>query len=122
MMRARAVELSTARKVLFAAIVVALLCGTVEGLARIVWWRLERASLRAHYEKGEAVLVNDGINFMKVPDGIYGYTIKPGLRIDSQTTCVSASPRHLERTMSPTTRRCSDTFSRVAPLGFGSTK
>ena len=73
-------ELSTGRKVLLTATVVALLCVTVEGLARIVWWRLERESLRTHYQKGEAILANDAINFMKVPDGIYGYKIKPGFR------------------------------------------
>jgi lysophospholipase L1-like esterase len=77
--------LSTGRKVLFTIIVVVLVCATVEGIARIVWWRLERDSLRTHYMKGEAILANDAINFMKVPDGIYGYKIKPGFRNDSNT-------------------------------------
>jgi lysophospholipase L1-like esterase len=78
-------ELSTSRKALFTVIAVLLLCGTVEGVARIVWWRLERDSLRTHYQKGEAVLANDAINFMKAPDGIYGYTLRPGFRDHGNT-------------------------------------
>ena len=78
-------ELSVARKILFGALVLALFFDTIEGLARIVWWRLEAASLRTHYRKGEAILANDTINFMKVPDRIYGYKLKPAFRNGSNT-------------------------------------
>ena len=78
-------ELSRGRKLLFGAVVVVLFCFTIEGIARIVWWRLEVASLRTHYQRGEAVLANDTINFMKVPDRVYGYKLKPGFRNESNT-------------------------------------
>ncbi len=66
-------------------LVVTLVCGVVESVARIVWWRMERESLRAHYQRGEVVLNNDAINFMKMPDGVYGYTLKPGFKNDNNT-------------------------------------
>jgi lysophospholipase L1-like esterase len=78
-------HLSTRRKVMLTTLVVASLCAIVEGASRLVWWRLERISLRTHYQQGEAILANDAINFMKVPDGVYGYTIKPGFQSDSNT-------------------------------------
>jgi lysophospholipase L1-like esterase len=84
--RAQPSQISTRRKVAYTALMVVAMCGAVEGMARLVWWRLERASFRTRYEKGEARLANDAITFLKVPDRIYGYTVKPGLRIDSQTT------------------------------------
>jgi lysophospholipase L1-like esterase len=73
-------EPSVGRKILFTALVVGCVCLAIEGVARIVWWRLERQSLKTHYMKGEAVLNNDAINYMKVPDGLYGYQLKPGFR------------------------------------------
>src|SRR4029079_11026397 len=79
-------QIGTRRKVAYTALLLAGLCGAVEGMARLVWWQLERKSFRARYEKGEARLANDAITFLKVPDRIYGYTVKPGLRINSQTT------------------------------------
>ncbi|HET9831828.1 MAG TPA: SGNH/GDSL hydrolase family protein [Vicinamibacterales bacterium] len=84
-MKRPGMELSTSRKAVFTLIAVLLFSGTVEGVARIVWWRLERDSLRTHYQKGEAVLANDAINFMKAPDGIYGYTLRPGFRNPGNT-------------------------------------
>jgi lysophospholipase L1-like esterase len=73
-------ELSQGRKLLFGAIVLALFCVTIEGIARIVWRRLEAESLSTHYQKGEAILANDTINYMKVADRVYGYKLKPGFR------------------------------------------
>jgi lysophospholipase L1-like esterase len=78
-------QLSTRRKVMMTVLVVVLLCAAVEGASRLVWWRLERTSLRAHYQRGEVILNNDAINFMKVPDGVYGYKMKPGFRNDNNT-------------------------------------
>ncbi len=70
---------------MFTALTVVSLCATVEGISRLIWWRFERISLRAHYQRGETTLRNDAINFMKVPDGVYGYTLKPGFRNDANT-------------------------------------
>ena len=77
--------LSTGRKLLFTALVVVSICATIEGIARLVWAQLERNSLRAHYQRGEKVLSNDAVNYMKVPDGVYGYMMKPGFRNGNDT-------------------------------------
>jgi len=76
----RRTEPSVGRKTLFTAVVIGGVCLAIEGVARIAWWRLERQSLKTHYMRGEAVLNNDAINYMKVADGLYGYQMKPGFR------------------------------------------
>jgi hypothetical protein len=58
-------RLSTKRKLLFTALLVGSACVAVEGISRLVWWRLERSALQAHYQRGEKILRNDAINFMK---------------------------------------------------------
>jgi UDPglucose 6-dehydrogenase len=73
----RRTEPSVGRKILFTAVVIGCVCLAIEGVARIAWWRLERQSLKTHYMRGEAVLNNDAINYMRVPDGLYGYQMKP---------------------------------------------
>jgi lysophospholipase L1-like esterase len=73
-------EPSVGRKLIFTALVTGCVCLAIEGLARIVWWRLEQKSLQTHYMKGETVLNNDAINYMKAPHGLYGYQLKPGFR------------------------------------------
>ena len=71
---------SVGRKILFTAMVIGCVCLAIEGVARIAWWQLERQSLKTHYLRGEAVLNNDAINYMRVADGLYGYQMKPGFR------------------------------------------
>ena len=78
-------RLSTRRKFLFTVLVVLTLGAAVEGTSRLVWWRLERSALQAHYQRGEKILRNDAINFMKVADAVYGYKIRPGFRNESNT-------------------------------------
>jgi len=73
-------EPSVGRKILFTAMVIGCVCLAIEGVARIAWWQLERQSLKTHYLRGEAVLNNDAINYMRVADGLYGYQMKPGFR------------------------------------------
>jgi lysophospholipase L1-like esterase len=85
MMPGGARRLSQGRKLFFAMLVVAGVAVAIEGSARIIWWRLERASLETHYLKGEAILNNDAVNYMKVPDRIYGYALKPGFRNESNS-------------------------------------
>ena len=65
------------QKMLLALITLAVFAGLVEGIARIIWWRLEVSAFAATKAKGEEVLRNDGINFMKEVDGVYGYVLKP---------------------------------------------
>jgi lysophospholipase L1-like esterase len=76
----RRTEPSVGRKILFTVVVIGCVCLAIEGVARIAWWRLERQSLKTHYMRGEAVLNNDAINYMRVPDGLYGYQMRPGFR------------------------------------------
>jgi lysophospholipase L1-like esterase len=70
--------MTRARKVLFATVTLLILLLVVEGLARLLWWRLEERSLRKTMKGGEQLLQNDAINFMKEPDSVLGYVLKPG--------------------------------------------
>ncbi len=65
------------RKLAFAALTVALVFGLLEGAARVVWWSLEQRSFQQQESAGYEILRNDATNFMKVADGMYGYTMKP---------------------------------------------
>lgn len=65
------------RKLYFSLLTVALLVGILEGVARIIWWRIETSALASTKVAGEEVLRNDAIAFMKEPDGVYGYVLKP---------------------------------------------
>jgi lysophospholipase L1-like esterase len=70
--------MSRGKKLLFAAVTVVIVLSAVEGVARVVWWLLESRALARTVRRGEAVLRNDAINFMKVADGRYGYMLRPG--------------------------------------------
>jgi lysophospholipase L1-like esterase len=50
----------------------------IEGTAQFIWWRLELRALQRNKSRGQEMLRNDAINFMKEPHGVYGYTLKPG--------------------------------------------
>jgi lysophospholipase L1-like esterase len=60
----------------FALLTMLLAFGLIEGTARIIWWRLASRVMAT----GERELRNDGLNFMKVPHRVYGYTVKPNFR------------------------------------------
>jgi lysophospholipase L1-like esterase len=82
-------KLSLRRKFLYSGLTVAAVALVIEGLAQVVWWRLERSALELHAGMGQQLLKNDAINFMKVADGNYGYRLKPnfhtaGLHINSE--------------------------------------
>jgi lysophospholipase L1-like esterase len=66
------------RKLFFAALTVVLALGLLEGLAQLVWRGLEWRAFARTTKKGEAILRNDTINFMKIADGRYGYVLRPG--------------------------------------------
>jgi hypothetical protein len=51
----------------------------IEGTARIVWNRLEATALEQRLDAGKEILRGDAVNYMKQPDGQYGYTLKPDL-------------------------------------------
>lgn len=66
------------RKLVYSIVTLGLVFLLIEGTAQFIWWRLEERSLRYTRYQGEQVLRNDGINFMKEPDDVLGYTLKPG--------------------------------------------
>lgn len=70
--------MSGRKKLAFAAITVMALLVVVEGVGWIVWRVFEARAFAARGKLGEEALRNDSINFMKVADGRYGYTLKPG--------------------------------------------
>ena len=70
--------MSVSRKTAYAALTLLIFCAALEGVSRIIWWRLEARATQIHLRRGQAVLRNDAINFMKVPDRVYGYRLKEG--------------------------------------------
>jgi lysophospholipase L1-like esterase len=68
--------MTTRKKIGFALLTMLLAFGLIEGTARIIWWRLASRVMAT----GERELRNDGLNFMKVPHRLYGYTVKPDFR------------------------------------------
>jgi lysophospholipase L1-like esterase len=71
-------QLTIRRKLLYSIVTLGLVFSLIEGTAQFVWWRLEVRSLRYTRYQGEQILRNDAINFMKEPDDVLGYTLKPG--------------------------------------------
>lgn len=66
------------RKVLYSIVTLGLVFLLVEGTAQLVWWRLQIRAFESRKSRGELMLRNDAINFMKEGHVIYGYTLKPG--------------------------------------------
>jgi len=66
------------RKLVYSIVTLGLVFLLIEGTAQFIWWRLEVRSLHATRRQGEQILRNDAINFMKEPDDVLGYTLKPG--------------------------------------------
>ncbi len=50
----------------------------LEGAGRWVWWHKAKRAFDLTQQHGQELLRNDLINFMKVPSGLYSYTLKPG--------------------------------------------
>jgi len=80
--------MSIGRRLLFAGVTLLMLLGLVEAASQFVWWRLEARTFEVRKERGEAVLRNDSINFMKQADGILGYVLLPGF--ERGTTHINA--------------------------------
>lgn len=70
--------MSLGRRIAFALLTFVIVFGAVEGVARIVWARLERNVLDQVAKGGEEALRNDVIQFLKEPSALYGYTLRPG--------------------------------------------
>jgi hypothetical protein len=80
------------RKLAFTALTVALVFGLIEGTARLAWWWLEQRSFQRQESAGQEILRNDSTNFMKVADGVYGYTMKPNL--ENHAVSINAAGFH----------------------------
>jgi len=67
-------------KILFFSILPAVfLFALLEGLSQLYWIYLENEAFNTIAATGEKVLRNDGINFMKQPDGVLGYRLRPNV-------------------------------------------
>jgi len=68
------------RKLAFSILTFALGFVLIEGAARLVWWWLEQRAFQRQADATAAILRNDSLNFMKVADGITGYSMKPNFQ------------------------------------------
>jgi lysophospholipase L1-like esterase len=105
------------RKATFAALTAIVFLLAVEGVARVVWAVLERRAFARTVRGGEAVLRNDAINFMKQPDGVYGYVLKPGVDLGGM---VINAQGFAQRETVPLSRRTG--ILRVAAMGESTTQ
>ncbi|HYM11838.1 MAG TPA: SGNH/GDSL hydrolase family protein [Bryobacterales bacterium] len=108
--------MSASRKLLYslATLLVAFLA--IEGAARVVWKRLESRAFTERRSRGEALLRNDAVNYLRVADGIYGYALRPGAKVGA----VSINGEGFaQRDDVPQARRPG--FLRVACLGESTT-
>jgi hypothetical protein len=104
------------RKLAFSLLTVALVMGVIEGIAQIVWWRLEADVFARQMAAGERILRNDAVGFMKVAHGEYGYTMKPGFRRGS--VAINSQGFHQTDEI-PVARR--EGYLRIACLGESTT-
>lgn len=72
--------MTLAKKLAFALLSAAIVVGVLEGAARVVWAVLEARARDDRSKRGEEALRTDDIHFIKVPDGEFGYVLKPGYR------------------------------------------
>jgi len=70
--------MSLTRRFLFSLTTLLVVLVVTEGAARVLWWALEQRAFETRKASGEAVLRNDGINFIKQADGTFGYVLIPG--------------------------------------------
>lgn len=70
--------MSLRKRFAFALFTFVLFFALVEGVARVIWSRMEGEMLAAVAQGGEAVLRNDSIHFLKEADPVYGYVLRPG--------------------------------------------
>ena len=68
--------------VVFSLLPAAILFAAVEGAAQLYWAYRASMPMSAIAANGEKVLKNEAINFLKEPDGVLGYRLKPNLNID----------------------------------------
>lgn len=71
--------MSLLKKLLFAVFTLGLIAGSIEGVARVVWWKLAKRAFEQTRRRGQEVLGADpsAVNFMTQPSGLYGYTLTP---------------------------------------------
>ncbi|HZS49566.1 MAG TPA: SGNH/GDSL hydrolase family protein [Bryobacterales bacterium] len=104
------------RKIFYSTAIVAIVSLSVEGAARLIWRRLETRALQERHERGEATLRNDAVNYLRVADGIYGYTLRPNTRAGA--VYINGQGFH-QREEIPVERRPG--FLRIACLGESTT-
>ncbi len=89
------------RKVLFASLTIALLLGAVEGVSQLVWSDLEREAMQNVMKAGNVAIKNIHVPksllvFMKQPDGLYGFKLRPGFHEGDQFISKQGFAQHDE--------------------------
>ena len=74
--------MTIARKIAYSSLTALMFVMVVEGAARLVWAKLEADAFRQRLDAGATILRNDAINYIKDPDGDYGYVLKGNLTIE----------------------------------------
>ena len=104
------------RKIAYSAVMLVAVFVLMEGAARLVWRRLEARAFQQRQERGENILRNDAVNYLRVADGTYVYVLRP----NTQAGAVYINGQgFLQRDEVPVERR--DGFLRVICLGESTT-
>ncbi len=93
--------MSYTKRILFAVVTLCLLAVAMEGTARLVWKRLAARAFAATQQRGEELLANDAIQFLKRPDPLYGFILKSGLH---ETAIVTTAEGFAQRESVPLER------------------
>jgi len=104
------------KKIIFAISTIIFLFFITEICSRLFWAHLDNKARVERLAKAEGILRNDGINFMKKADNIFGYVLKPGdygaIKINAQ-----GFNENQETAMNKT-----DNFYRIICLGESTTQ
>ena len=75
--------MSITRKLFYSIVTVCVVFALIEGTARMVWRRLESQVFAERKARGEAMLRNDAVNYLRIGHGVYGYTLRPNSQAES---------------------------------------
>lgn len=77
--------MSLKKRTVFAVLSVVLVALCLEGVARVIWWRLATNAFELTKQRGLDLMQNSplaAIHFMMEPSGLYTYTLKPGFNLN----------------------------------------
>jgi len=109
-------SISLQRKIVYSAVVLLAVFLVIEGAARMVWGRLEARAFEQRRDRGENILHNDAVNYLRIADGVYGYKLRPNTHAGA---VFLNSEGFLQRDEIPIARR--EGYLRVVCLGESTT-